>query len=179
MQFHAQNSLSDAEIAENQIQHFFHIDPAGDAADGAHRQAQIFGEQFRLRGASGRAQMPNASLQGMAMARPAQGRAFVLCFQPFSTSAVSAASNSAKPSPVFSDSEMPVAFLKIGRSLLLRTIRSAWHAVRRICARFPPAIQQQQGQMPGGRLRPRPAHPFRFDRVCGLAQARRIGDLHG
>ncbi len=67
------------------IEQFLDIDPAGDAADGAQRQAQILGEQFRLHGAARRMTqaMASASLKRLAMARPGQGRRFALCFQPF------------------------------------------------------------------------------------------------
>jgi hypothetical protein len=39
---------SDTKIAEHKIQQLFHIHHASDAADGAHRQPQIFRQQFGL-----------------------------------------------------------------------------------------------------------------------------------
>src|SRR3984957_53592 len=49
-----QYSLSYAEIPEHLVEQFLDIDLAGDAADGAQRQAQIFGKEFRVIGRRGK-----------------------------------------------------------------------------------------------------------------------------
>ena len=77
--------LSDTKIPEHQVQQFLDIDLAGDAADGAQCQAQIFGEQFGLilRRRKRMAQTGQRLDKRRAMARPGEGRRFTFCFQPF------------------------------------------------------------------------------------------------
>ena len=77
--------LPDAEIAEDGIEQFLDIDAAGDAADGAQRQAQIFRKKFGLitRRDKGMTQRIQRISQRLTMARPGQGRGFTLCFQHF------------------------------------------------------------------------------------------------
>ena len=106
----AARSLADAEITKHEIQQLFHIDAAGDAADGAHRQAQIFRQQLGMIGgaASPWRRCCQRFVQGVAMARPGQqqGRSLLsnLCCT-FCCS--SCCQHSESPSPVFREMESP------------------------------------------------------------------------
>ena len=89
---------------------------AGDAADGAHAPGADLRRKFRLRAAP-RAWRSDGQrfVQGMAMARPGEGRRFVLCFQPFCHQRGQRVQQSRQAFAAFQRQRKAVAFLKSGQ----------------------------------------------------------------
>src|ERR1700728_1403016 len=67
-------SLADAEITEDQVEEVFDIDGAGNPAEPAQGEAEVFGTQFGEVGGEGTAQGGGRSFQRLAMAGAGQGR---------------------------------------------------------------------------------------------------------
>ena len=69
-------SLADAEVAEDLVEEVFDGDSAGDLAEAAQRQAEVFGAQFGKRGGGGAAQCGGGVFERLAVAGAGQERGF-------------------------------------------------------------------------------------------------------
>ena len=67
-------SLADAKLREDHVEQVFHVDPAGDATQGPHGQAQLLGPELRGRRQRIAGQGLGAVSQGGAVAGSGQGR---------------------------------------------------------------------------------------------------------
>ena len=158
-------SLPDAEIPEHRVEQFLDIDPAGDAADGAQRQAQIFREQFGLI-----APAPSAHGEAIATPRSAPGDGAAGSGQGVSPFVSSRSATSAvRPQQIgqaFAAFERQrkarPRLRKPGRSLLFQTTRSGVNRRNIPCTdQLPSSSSKHQiarlglRPAPGARLRPR------------------------
>ena len=67
------DSFTNAELAEDDVEDIFHVDPAGQPAKSSRRRAQLFGNEFFAPGRAKRqrtVERRGGILQGAAVARP-------------------------------------------------------------------------------------------------------------